>query len=836
MADYITTNTTNLLDLNYPFLKQQGINYIRQLAGNIWTDYNEHDPGITILEELCFAIVDLEYRTNFYIEDILEPNPDDTAEVGLKQFYVAEEILPCNPLTKNDFLKLILDVNGVKNAKIFFSQSPEEVQGGYKILLDLEDRIVNKGQANQIIEQVREKLYKHRNLCEDFFSIQLLEPHYLHINAAIELNEGITQEEGEALIAEIFFSIQSFIAPYVKFYSLREMLIEKKKTVDEIFTGPLLEQGFIDHNELERSNIQREIYISEILKKVTAIKQVQSVTKFTVGVDGQTDPSTKMAIDVPVDKVLKVDIEHSNIMLYHRGIPLSIDASKVKRLTEEIVNARVFKRPYLTEEEINVPEGRYRNLNVYTSIQNDFPLIYGVGQEGLAESDSPARKVQAQQLKAYLMFFDQLFANYLGQLAQIKDLMAVQKKSSNIDFSQIPGKVPVIDSLIKKPGTPVENTEDDIDRNFKIQRKHLGINWKSSKNKEKADNPTDIEAIYRNYLSTIIDVSKDYTTKKNNILDHLLARFSEAFTDRTMQLYDACHKTCLAEIKHNKELFLEDYIPISRDRNKATDLVNTQNEGWDIENISGFERRMCRSLGIRNLKRRFLYESLKSNFYLEQNFEQQSFELFLSENLQTKFDNLIVFKGNFPKIKDLAIRHGNKESNYDIAENAAGNYEIILYIDKQKQKSIRLLNKEVAISNFEQAQAIIKQIATFFQTFNKESEGFHLVEHIMLRTSDMLTGTHDPYSFMMTLVFPTWPARFQREDFKNLVHEFIMLESPAHIFVNIIWLDLVEMETFEKAHKDWLFYRTTEDVNDPKLKEAARHLLGLIMLYSKDQE
>lgn len=833
MAD----NTINLIDLNYPFLKQQGIAYIRQLAGNIWTDYNEHDPGITILEELCFAIVDLEYRTNFYIEDILEIDPNDSADSGLKPFYVAEEILPCNPLTKNDFLKIILDVNGVKNAKILLSEGPEEIRGGYKILLDLEDRIVNKGQALQIIERVRERLYEYRNLCEDFFSIQLLEPLRLSINASIELNESITQEQGEALIAEIFFNIQSFIAPYVKFYSLREMVEDKQKTVDQIFTGPLLEQGFIDENELEQSAIQSEIYISEILKKVTAIKQVQSVTKFTVELDGQTDASSKMAIDIPLNKVLKLDIDHSNITLYYKGIPLSTDFNKVKRWAEEIVNARIFKRPYLTEEEIVIPEGKYRNLSGYTSIQHDFPLIYGVGKEGLTESDSRERKVQAKQLKAYLMFFDQLFANYLEQLAHIKDLMCVQKQASKIDFSQIPEDVPGIYTLIKKPQLISDEDADDIDKKFKVQRKYLGVNWKKRKDRDdNDDSPANIEKIYKDYLTKILNVSKDYTTKKNNILDHLLARFSESFTDRAMQLYDTVQKACQAELRYDKELFLEDYITISRDRNKAIDLTNTENYGWDSENISGFEQRLCRSLGIRNLKRRFLYESLKNNFYLEQDFEQQSFELFLSENLQTKYDNLLVFKGKYPQIKELAIKNGGKESNYDILENAEGNYDISLYIDKTKQRSIKLLNRGVPITKLEQAQAAVKQIATFFQTFNKESEGFHLLEHIMLRNNDILNGSHDPYSFMMTLVFPSWPARFQREDFKNLLHEFVMLESPAHVFVNIIWLDLIEMEIFEKAYKDWLFYRATEDINDPKLKEAARHLLGLIMLYSKDQE
>jgi hypothetical protein len=831
----VANYTTNLLDLDYPFLKQQGIAYVRQLAGNIWNDYNEHDPGITILEELCYAIIDLEYRTNFYIEDILEPDPNKATEEDLKNFYVAEEILPCNPLTQNDLLKLILDVNGVKNAKIFLSEAPQEIQGGYKILLDLEDRIINKGQANVVIEEVKRKLYSCRNLCEDFFSIQLLDPFYININASLELTESITQEEGEQLIAAIYFNIQAFIAPYIKFYSLREMLLEKNKKVEDIFTGPLLQQGFIDEDELEQNTIQQKIYISEILKRVTAIKRVQSVTKFTVTLDDQTAVSTKMAIDIPISKAPKIDIDKSSITLYHKGVPIPIDLNKVKRWSEENMNAPLFKRPYLTEEEISVSEGKFRNLATYISIQNDFPLVYGVGKEGLANTALEERKIQAKQLKAYLMFFDQIFANYLAQLAHVKNLLAVQKKSGKVDFSQIPQEVPLLHTLIKKPEAPTEDNEEDVDRAFKIQRRYLGVSWRKSKTKW-GNTTEDIEEAYKHYLDKILDINKDYTNKKNNIVDHLLARFAETFADRAMQLYDSVYKSCLGEISEDKELFLRDYIAISRDRNKAIDFTNTQNYGWDIDNISGFERRMCRALGIKNLKRRVLHEDLKSSFYLEQSFEQQSFEVFLSENLQTKYDNLLVFKGNYPKIKDLAISRGGKESNYDIIENSEGNYEVLLYIDKKRTKFIRLLNKVVSIRSFDQAQGVIKQAVNFFETFNKESEGFHLLEHIMLRTSDMLSGTHDPYSFMMTLVLPTWPARFQRAEFQNLIHEFVMLESPAHIFVNVIWLDLAEMETFEKAYKEWMFYRTTEDPSDPRLKEAARHLLGLIMLYSKGQE
>ena len=44
---------------------------IARLAGPTWTDHNSHDPGITILEQLCFALTDLGYRTHHALEDLV---------------------------------------------------------------------------------------------------------------------------------------------------------------------------------------------------------------------------------------------------------------------------------------------------------------------------------------------------------------------------------------------------------------------------------------------------------------------------------------------------------------------------------------------------------------------------------------------------------------------------------------------------------------------------------------------------------------------------------------------------------------------------------------------
>ena len=55
--------------LDFNDLRTEGITHLGNLTGKIWTDYNTHDPGITILEALCYALVDLDYRTKLPAAD-----------------------------------------------------------------------------------------------------------------------------------------------------------------------------------------------------------------------------------------------------------------------------------------------------------------------------------------------------------------------------------------------------------------------------------------------------------------------------------------------------------------------------------------------------------------------------------------------------------------------------------------------------------------------------------------------------------------------------------------------------------------------------------------------
>lgn len=125
-ATFIDRERTPAPAQDYGGLRELGMERIRKLSGKLWTDHNSHDPGITILETLAYAITDLGYRTGFPTADLLT-RPDGligpASETGLFPAHVA---LTCSPLTIADHRQVLLRIRDVHNAWLDPMQDPTE--------------------------------------------------------------------------------------------------------------------------------------------------------------------------------------------------------------------------------------------------------------------------------------------------------------------------------------------------------------------------------------------------------------------------------------------------------------------------------------------------------------------------------------------------------------------------------------------------------------------------------------------------------------------------------------------------------------------------------------
>lgn len=126
MENYIAKERKLKPAQDYDYLRKLGLEYIQKLGSKFWTDYNAHDPGITILEVLSYAITELGYRTDFDIKNLLAQK---NGQINNATFFPASTILINAPLTTIDYRKMLIDIEGVSNAWFLAIQKQTDENG-----------------------------------------------------------------------------------------------------------------------------------------------------------------------------------------------------------------------------------------------------------------------------------------------------------------------------------------------------------------------------------------------------------------------------------------------------------------------------------------------------------------------------------------------------------------------------------------------------------------------------------------------------------------------------------------------------------------------------------
>ena len=183
--------------LDFESLRREGLSLLQGLSGMSWTDYNLHDPGVTILEVLCYALTDLVYRAEFEVADFLT-DKNGSIDFNERVLFRPQDIFPSQAITLNDYRKLIFDsIPEIDNVWITpVKPSPSTLQnadsqGLYCIsvlpaeLTDADTK--NELDRHEMIKEVREIFAANRNLCEDLMQVQIVEPKYYNLHGMIEI-------------------------------------------------------------------------------------------------------------------------------------------------------------------------------------------------------------------------------------------------------------------------------------------------------------------------------------------------------------------------------------------------------------------------------------------------------------------------------------------------------------------------------------------------------------------------------------------------------------------------------------------------------------------------
>jgi hypothetical protein len=536
--------------LDYAALVAEGRRHLERMTDERWTDFNAHDPGITILEAFCYALTDLGYRIFHDIPDLLA-QPADAERAGSVLFSAAE-ILTGRAVTTDDLRRLVLDVPGVRNAWIepalgppavvslryeagpnhiildygavageASSSEPLILTGLHRVLVESSGR--DPGSSASLERAVATRLHANRNLCEDFAEIVILGSFAVRLRADIEIAE---QADGQAVLLAICDALADYLSPTIPFTRLAEALAGRP--VESLFEGPAPSRGFVDPAKLAAAERRRALHLSDMIREIMAVPGVRAVRTIAF-----VDAPGEWTLPVPELEAPQLDIAGSTFRLFNDktdGVRLDVTAAFARR-GAAVPNYLVLPR---AERDLLPPGGRYREVGRYRPLQADLPAAFGVGAGTLPASTPPERRSASTQLRAYLALFDHLLASYFAELELLPQRFSPERDGPVRTY--VAGSVPEIRPVTDAPSIYAP----------------------------------DLDAAA---LQALIepDGAPEALRRRNRLLNHLLARFAEELGNDPLS----------ERLVRTKELFLRELPTLSGGRGTGVNLLSAPGPAAD---------------------------------------------------------------------------------------------------------------------------------------------------------------------------------------------------------------------------------------------------------------
>lgn len=756
----------------YEVLHLEGIEVLQKLAGGVWSDYNEHDPGVTILENLAYTLTELEYKTTIPICDLLIQKQGDQLKSGDNAFFIPSDILTINPVTLNDYRKVLIDrITNVKNAWVHPVNQPDrtsaissrgKIKGLYEVEIELyhysDDQTELKNETNRITNAIRKLFNTHRSLCEQLFRITILKPFELQMSLDITLSSKAKAEE---VLAEIFYRANNYMTHDIKFYSLWE-LREKGMSVNEIFNGPRLENGFILNDDLK--DPINEIIVSDVLKVIGQIPAVENINSFTLSHisndgAGKSEPiQDRIFIPKGYSPTLLFPTSDKDISFRYEGISFKPDLAQAMKQLNFIQAVEVgdFRTVSTAINELNIPAGKHYDIKSYKSIRYQFPTIYGIGEFGLGKGLEPKRYAQAKQLKAYLLPFDQLMANFLSQLSHVFDLYTTKESATQSYFYQELERPDDMAKLLRP-----NNQDSDID----LPPQELQVQW--NKRLRALNSDFDRHAVQR----------------LNLFADSLLARFNETFPSYSLKKFnEGRYNQLYTESEFERKLliwkrkFMSRYATISYNKargynyhQKVKDQSAFVRDQSNIAYTPGLPQKIALFLGIENyglrplsdvitnsdikvypseyaidtivIDKKVLEPEQKEEFDID---EVDIEELVVINNtIEDLFDALYFF-GNKGHVLNEVLKEGVIRKNYRVMKSTREAKPVYCVVFTNQYHKKEIVHVSYSMSG---AHSAIRYAIKFLSELSSRSEGIYLLEHLMLAPS--LEGEN--FGFEITL-------------------------------------------------------------------------------------
>jgi len=370
--------------------------------------------------------------------------------------------------------------------------------------------------AAAAVDQLQTYLAGWRNLGEQAVRIGVARVQEIAVRARIEVTGGI---DVERLLANIFVELDKMLSPRVRFESLsarRSALPDP----DEIYTGPLLRNGFLTTDTLDAPH-PSVLFLSDVLRVI--MRQRSAIGSDVVTQENPAGRDIVAVTDLALSNFInnrpvtsdaeaclklveiqrfrpRLSVTKSRLVLVRNDAEVSYDIRRVERLVADALQQMDLQsRTSDTSPLWPVTRGDLLPIADYTPVQEELPAIYGVGDAVLPDSAGIARLAGVRQLQGYLLLFEQILADVTTQLVYINRFFSGDPDEDTTYFTRPPFDLPGVSNLLRR-FAPGGNWNAFVgDPNNAVARALH----------EAAESPTEV------------------LDRRNRMLDHLLARQGE---------------------------------------------------------------------------------------------------------------------------------------------------------------------------------------------------------------------------------------------------------------------------------------------------------------------
>ena len=774
---------------SYTALRDAAVESSQAASGERWTDYNTHDPGVTLLEADCYALTEIGYRFDFAVPDHL-CGVDGAIDGRRQGLFAAPDIFPCAATTASDICQIILDANrDILDVRLYPAGE------GLQRLILLANIEGQPGDFDRGLKRAAAQSYReHRGLGEDIeadIGTIRIERCQLILDAQLT-GTG----DPAKVLAEIFDACNELISPKPH-VDERVLLMAGGASLESLYSGPRTKSGIIAL--ADGVTTERRVSASQFRKSILAVHGVSDIGRLdfqlearlgavgTVQWDGQLlswDASTSAPKLYTPHISQALAIEH--ISLRHPARTPSSGARSVDRDTavmmiDSVVCAAryedlrakrlqgVSRGTEAKDPGAELPRGTPMSPPPYRSIGSLLPPVYG-----LAEPLNPDDQRPPGQLAIYVALFDQLLANSSSLVDHLGDLFSCRVRDDT--------------------GALQPSHWPDVLSNHHIP----GIELLYARGEAAMGRDKSAATLLDGVREAAFDGRDHIYRRRNRILDFLLALYGEQVDQGVFGPFlDYCdfHELS-AELLDIKSAYLAQVDVLTRDRATGRNYALPP---WSSGSTPGFHLRIALKLGFTRPESRRLArcgETPAPDPVSELDDARMVKLVWCARDVvppPSAGDGPVfaaLNKGD--PVSPVLLRRGLDRRHYSFVD------QHLCLATEDKGGLVSLGRYDDAEAAGRAAQALRR--ALLEQT--RASEGLHVIEHVLLRHR-LKPETRKNLALRVSVVLPKWTTRTSRSDFQSFAEAIIRAECSAHLVVSCLWLDHGDMVIFEDALERW---------------------------------